>query len=160
MMMTRQKNTVNSQRAWLPRTKIPATGSCRKDERKSTYPAGKYRKSLEHGSSIPAGNCPDFFRWIPGNLLCSSAGTGLKSSEKKRKISGQNTASTKSPELPRIGRFRAGLFDLGVSICRCSVYWHCHIPGNLLRNFSILLNVARYTWIKLHVKFVDVIGII
>jgi len=32
--------------------------------------------------------------------------------EKIRKISGRNTASTKSPELPGTGRFQAGLFDL------------------------------------------------
>ncbi len=32
-------------------------------------PAGKHRKSLEHGSSIPTGNCPDFFGWIPVNFL-------------------------------------------------------------------------------------------
>jgi hypothetical protein len=49
-------------------------------------PAGKYPKSLEHGSSIPAGYCPDFFRWIPDNFLCFPAGTG---------------------------RFRAEVFDLG-----------------------------------------------
>ncbi len=35
-------------------------GSCRKDAGKSPDPAGKHRKSLEHGSSIPTGNCPDF----------------------------------------------------------------------------------------------------
>jgi hypothetical protein len=58
-------------------------------------PAGKYRKSLEHGSSIPAGHCPDFFRWIPVNFLCFPKGTRRKSSEKILNISGQNTASTK-----------------------------------------------------------------
>jgi hypothetical protein len=44
---------------------IPATGLCRKDAGKSPDPARKHRKSLEHGSSIPTGNCLDFFRWIP-----------------------------------------------------------------------------------------------
>jgi hypothetical protein len=44
-------------------------------------PAGKHRKSLEHGSSIPTANCSVFFRWIPVNFLCFSAGTGRKSSE-------------------------------------------------------------------------------
>jgi len=39
---------------------IPATGSCRKDARKSPYPAGKHRKSLEHGRAILAGNFSDF----------------------------------------------------------------------------------------------------
>ncbi len=28
-------------------------------------PAGKHRKSLKHESSIPGGNYPDFFWWIP-----------------------------------------------------------------------------------------------
>jgi hypothetical protein len=32
---------------------------------------------------------------------------------KIRKISGRNTASTKSPELPGTSCFRPGLFDLG-----------------------------------------------
>ncbi len=43
------------------RSVIPATGSCRKDARKSTCPSGKHRKLLEHGSSIPVGNFSDFF---------------------------------------------------------------------------------------------------
>jgi hypothetical protein len=37
-----------------------------------------------------------------------------KSSEKIRKISGRNTASTKSPLLPGTGSFRTGLLDLGL----------------------------------------------
>jgi hypothetical protein len=45
-------------------SKIPATGSCRKDTRKSPYPEGKYQKSLK---KIPPGillphnhrNCPE-----------------------------------------------------------------------------------------------------
>src|ERR1700737_3053409 len=94
--------------------KIPTTGSCMKDAGKPPYPAGKHRKSLEHGSSIPAGNCSDFFRWIPGNFLCFPAGTGRKSSEKIRKIFGRNTASTKSPESHGTGRFRAVRFDLRI----------------------------------------------
>jgi hypothetical protein len=40
------------------------------------YPAGKHRKSLEHGSSIPTGNFSDFFQWIPTNFLCFPEGTG------------------------------------------------------------------------------------
>jgi hypothetical protein len=36
----------------------------------------------------------DFFQWIPVNFPCFPAGTGRKSSEKIRKISGGNTAST------------------------------------------------------------------
>jgi hypothetical protein len=38
--------------------------------------------TIERGSSIPAGNCPDFFPWIPVNFLCFPAATGRKSSEK------------------------------------------------------------------------------
>jgi hypothetical protein len=39
------------------RTPDPA-GFCRKDAGKSPDPAGKHQKSLEHGSSIPAGFFP------------------------------------------------------------------------------------------------------
>jgi hypothetical protein len=73
-------------------------------------PAGKHRKSLEHGSSIPTGNCPVDSCQLP----FFPAGTDWKLSEKIRKISGRNTASTKSPELPGAGSFRARLFDLGI----------------------------------------------
>jgi hypothetical protein len=91
---------------------IPATGSCCKDAGKSSYPERKHQKSLEHGNSIPAGNFSDIFRWIPANFLCFPTGTGRKVLEKIRQISGRNTASTKSPESPGTGRFRAGLFEL------------------------------------------------
>jgi hypothetical protein len=57
---------------------IAATGSCRKDAGKSTYPAGKHQKSLEHGSSILARKFSDFYRWISTNFLCFPAGTGRK----------------------------------------------------------------------------------
>jgi hypothetical protein len=62
------------------------------------------------------GYCLDFFRWISINFLCFPAVTGRKSSEKIRKFSGRNTASTKSPELPETGSFRTELFDLGVGV--------------------------------------------
>ncbi len=75
-------------------------------------PVGKHRKSLEHGSSIPTGNFLDFFRWISVNSVWFPAGIGRTSSEKTRKFSGRNTASTKSPELPGTGSFWTGLFDL------------------------------------------------
>jgi hypothetical protein len=93
-----------------------------KDAGKSLDLAGKHRKSLKHGNSIPTGYCPDFFRWIPVNFLLFLAGTGWKLSEKIRKISGRNTASTKSPELPGAGSFRTGLFDLGVKEKRPGQY--------------------------------------
>ncbi len=64
---------------------IPGTGSCRKDAEKSPDPSGKYRKSLKHGSSIPAGDCPDFFRWIPANFLCFPTGIGWKALKKNPK---------------------------------------------------------------------------
>ncbi len=63
----------------LPKPKIPVTGSCRKTPE---FPGT--------GSSIPTGICPDFFRWIPVHFLCVPTGTGRKSSEKVRKISGPN----------------------------------------------------------------------
>jgi hypothetical protein len=111
---------------------IPGTGSRWIDSRKSPDPAGKHRKSLEHGSSIPTGNCPDFFRWIPVNFLRFPAGTGRKSSEKIRKFSGRNTASTKSPGT---GSFRTELFDLGIGI---------HID---LFNFLSRINETRILYI-------------
>jgi hypothetical protein len=52
---------------------------------------------------------PEIARWIPVNFLCLPAGTGRKSSEKIRKFSGRNTASTKSPGT---GSFRTGLVTL------------------------------------------------
>jgi hypothetical protein len=55
----------------------------------------------------------EIVRIFSGEFLCFPAGTGRKSSEKIRKFSGRNTASTKSPELPGTGNFRTGLFDLG-----------------------------------------------
>jgi len=58
------------------------TGSCREDAGKSPDPPGKHRKLLEHGSSISAGNCPDFFRWIPANFLCFPSEIVWKSSKK------------------------------------------------------------------------------
>jgi hypothetical protein len=100
---------------------IPATVSRRKDAGKSPYPARKYRRSLEHGSSIPSGKFSDLFRWIPANFLCFPAGTGRKALEKIRKISSRNTASTKTPELPGTGRFQAGLFDLGIHVTEISL---------------------------------------
>jgi hypothetical protein len=69
---------------------IPATGSCRK----TPEIAGTWTQYSDRKSS-------GFFRWIPVNFLCFPAETG------------QNTAFTKSPELPGTGSFRTGLFDLG-----------------------------------------------
>jgi len=92
---------------------IPATGSCRKDARKSPHPAGKHRKPPELGSNTPGENCPDFFRPIPVNFLCFPLGNGRKALKKIRKFFGWNTASAKSPELPGTGRFWTGLFDGG-----------------------------------------------
>jgi hypothetical protein len=102
--------------SYVPKSSIQATESRRiLQERcgKSPYLVWKHRKSLEHRSSIPTGNCPDFFRWIPVNFLCFPVGIDLKSSERIRKFPVRNTASTKSPELLGIARFQAGLFDLG-----------------------------------------------
>jgi hypothetical protein len=53
-----------------------------------------------------------FFRWVPVKFPCFLVGTGRKSSEKIRKFSGRNTASTKSLELPGTDSFRTGLFNL------------------------------------------------
>ena len=58
-----------------------------------TVPAGIHQKSPEHGSSIPAGKFPDFFRCIRITFVCFLPGTGRKSAERIRKFSGRNTAS-------------------------------------------------------------------
>jgi hypothetical protein len=79
-------------------------------------PAGSCRKVLEiagTGSSVPTGNLLDFFRWIPVNFLCFPAGTGQKSSEKIRKISGENTASTFQRFLVLSCRNQPVIFGLG-----------------------------------------------
>jgi len=39
--------------------------TCTQVENYGPVPAGKHRKSLEHGSSIPTGKFSDFFRWFP-----------------------------------------------------------------------------------------------
>ncbi|CAF4475283.1 unnamed protein product [Rotaria socialis] len=49
---------------------------------KSPYPAGKQRKSLEHGSSIPVKNTAGLFRRIPAKFRCFPAGIDRKSPEK------------------------------------------------------------------------------
>jgi hypothetical protein len=54
-----------------------------------------------------------FFPVDSYQLLVLSSRNRAESIGKNPKISGQNTDSTKSPELPGTGRFRAGLFDLG-----------------------------------------------
>jgi hypothetical protein len=45
-------------------------------------PAGKHRKSLKNGSSIPVENFSDVFRWIPTNFLCFQEGAGRKALKK------------------------------------------------------------------------------
>ena len=54
---------------------------------------GSGTNTPEHGSSIPVGKFPDFFRCIPITFLCFPPGTGRKSPEKVRKFSGWNTTS-------------------------------------------------------------------
>jgi hypothetical protein len=63
-----------------------------------------------------AGNCLDFFRWIPANSYTFQQEPVGNNRKKTRKIPVRNTAATNSPELPGTGRFRAGLFDLGNAI--------------------------------------------
>jgi len=62
LSMINKQHNINPDQ-WFQRTDTAETG--RKDTEKSSYPVEKYRKSLEHGSSIPAGNFLDFFRWFP-----------------------------------------------------------------------------------------------
>ncbi len=65
-------------------------GSCRKDAGKSPDPAGKHGKYLEHGSTIPARNFSDFFRWFPEG------------------------SSRKALEVVRIHRKKSGKFPTGI----------------------------------------------
>jgi hypothetical protein len=60
---------------------------------------------------------PEIFRIFPVDsykLPVLSDRNRPKIIGKIRKISGRNTASTKSPKLPGAGCFRAGMFDLGI----------------------------------------------
>ena len=62
---------------YLPRTMIPAPGSFRKDAGNSPDPAGKHRKWLEDGSSIPVENCPDFSGgFLPNSCAFRQEATG------------------------------------------------------------------------------------
>jgi hypothetical protein len=67
------------------------------------------------------------------------------------KISGRNTASTKSPELPGTGSFRPGLFDLGtynINITRStgkySSYCNNSIPTNTTNTAVFGLNASYH----------------
>jgi hypothetical protein len=100
----------------LPRSKITATGSRRILQERSGNVAGSCRKAPEiagSGSSISTGNLLDFFRWIRVNFLCFPTGTGRKLSEKIRKISGGNTASTFQRFSVLSCRNQPVIFDLG-----------------------------------------------
>ncbi len=106
-------------------SKITATGSRRILQERSGKVTGSCRKAREiagSGSGIPTGNLLGFFRWIPANFLCFPAGTSRKSSEKIRKFSGGNTAST-FQRFPVLScRNRPVIFDLGGDIiCRLIV---------------------------------------
>jgi len=99
-------------------SKITATGSRRILQKRNGKVTGSCRKATEiagSGSSIPTGNFLDFSRWIPVNFPCFQAGTGRKSSEKTRKISGGITAST-FQRFPMLScRNRPVIFDLGIN---------------------------------------------
>jgi len=88
---------------FTPKSKIPATQSCRKYAGKGPYSAGKHRKFLENGSSIPAGSYPVDFCPLP--VL-----SGRNRSKKIREISGWNTAYKNSPEIHWILPY---IFNLG-----------------------------------------------
>ena len=96
---------------WFRRTDTKGTG--RKDAEKSQYPAGKHWKSLESGSSIPAGNLRIFFRCILANFQPESIGNWPESTGKNSEIFGRNTASVflRFPMLS--GRFLSYRYDLG-----------------------------------------------
>jgi len=95
---------------------ITATGSSRILQERRRKATGSCRKALEitgTGSSIPTGTYRIFFRWIPVNSLSFPAGIGRKSSEKIRKFSGGNTAST-FQRFPVLScRNQPVFFDLG-----------------------------------------------
>ncbi len=76
---------LNLKTCFWPKSKVPASGSRKILQEKCGKVTGSCRKTPEipgTGSSVPAENCPDFFRWIPIKFLCVSTGTGRKSSEK------------------------------------------------------------------------------
>jgi hypothetical protein len=87
----------------IPESMIPASGSYRKEARKSPEIAGC-------GSSIPTGNLLDFF---PVNSSQFPAGTGQKSSGNGRKISGGSTASGMDRDFAGSHRFLPYVFDPG-----------------------------------------------
>ena len=60
-------------------------GTCRKNAGKRPFPAGKHRKSAEHGSSIPAGNFLDFFPMFSDRFLLERTGIRWNSPEKSPK---------------------------------------------------------------------------
>jgi hypothetical protein len=66
-------------------------------------PAGKHWK---HGSNIPTGKSPNFFRGLPTSFPFFPAGNARKSLEKIRKYSGWNTASMFYHFSPLSGRFQ------------------------------------------------------
>jgi hypothetical protein len=41
---------------------------CAQIKKYESVPAGKHRKSIKHGSSIPTGKSLDFFRWLPARF--------------------------------------------------------------------------------------------
>jgi hypothetical protein len=62
----------------LPKSKIPVTGSRKILQKRRGKVTGFCREAPKFpgtGSSIPVGNCPNFFRWISVNFLSVPAGT-------------------------------------------------------------------------------------
>ncbi len=86
----------------LPMSMVPDTGS-----------REILQESTENRRNMEAVFRPEIFRIFPADFCQLPVLSGRNRAESIEKIPGRNTASTKSPELLKTGRFRAGLFDLG-----------------------------------------------
>jgi hypothetical protein len=86
----------------IPKSKIPAAGSCRKTP-----------EIPGTGSSISAENCPDFFPMDSCQLPVHFDRNRLEIIEKVRKFSGRNTTAIFQRFSGFSGRNRPVLIDLG-----------------------------------------------
>ncbi len=87
---TRQWKILNKASWWCPC--VTWLLICAQIKKYEPVPAGKHRKSIKHGSSIPTGKSLDFFRWLPASFPFFPAENIRKSPKKIRRIFAQNTA--------------------------------------------------------------------
>ena len=106
---------------------ILASGSCRKDAGNSPDPAGKHRKSLDDGSSIPVENCPDF----SGGFLPASCAFLQELTGNHRKKSGKFPTGILLPSSSDFRPFPAGSGEFPASFLKDSAESGSrnHLPG-------------------------------